>query len=1023
MLSTPGIKPEKIYDRFFRPAVAVLLVLLLSAGPVLAGITVTGSNGITATGADGIRYDGTSGITATGADGVLSFGPNGITATGADGITATGADGITATGADGITATGADGITATGADAFTYTGANGITATGADSLTIVRADGITATGADGITATGADGTTYQVDSIDIRFPDGITATGADGITATGADGITATGADGITATGADGITATGADGVTISGASGITATGADGRIISIPGGAVMLLGADLLIAVNSQGIAINGANQISQTGVTALTSLLFQGSGATGLQSLDPELAAALNRLTDDSSVNAVVVYHQLPTDSDLADLQRIGIVGGTRFRALPMVVLTGTRSQIIAISQLAAVRSIYGNRTLNLTTESEVRGVTGVERVWSDVDLTGYNASLPVTGRNVTVAVLDTGIDSTHADLSGRVTKNIKLASTQSVTVGFHYPANSENLANTDQLYGHGTFVAGVIGGNGSNSTGRFKGVAPNANLLGLSAGDLTLLYVLEGFDYLLTNGREQGVRVVNCSFSANTVFDTNDPVNIATKSLTDGGINVVFSAGNTGPGQHTLNPYAVAPWVIGVGATDMEGRLASFSSRGDFASPLFRPALVAPGVNVVSLRGSGITNVTGAQGLANVDLQRLALTEIPFYTTASGTSFSAPQVAGTIALMLEANPNLTPAEVRDILQRTATPLAPYYQFEAGAGMLNAHAAVLQAAFPARRLGAWRSTLDRRQVRFFNEAPSTFTGTVAPGSVFETTIQVPENTVLASIQIGWGPMWSLNDLALYVYDQSGNLRGQSNAVNLPGITGKTERVSLNLPAPGLWRVKVLSSLGLGATTQPFAGIVQLGRADYGDLRDTDYLQSELREDIYGDIRSFTMWPIGSRFRPDFSVSRLDFATAVFLSSRIPQYAASQPTYQDVSDASSRLFVESVQSAPGGALFYDSSAGGRFRPHDGMTRLVAAVALVRAAGLRDEAEGSTAPLAFLDAASIPSQLRGYVSVAVSRGLIESDAFFRPQNSFKRADLAHAIAVIQGQATQ
>ena len=202
--------------------------------------------------------------------------------------------------------------------------------------------------------------------------------------------------------------------------------------------------------------------------------------------------------------------------------------------------------------------------------------------------------------------------------------------------------------------------------------SSGKFSGVAPGVNLVGLSAGDLSLLYVLEGFDYLLANGNGLNVRVVNCSFSANTVFDVNDPVNVATKILTDNGINVVFSAGNTGPGQHTLNPYAVAPWVVSVGATDTQGRLASFSSRGDFASGLFRPTVVAPGVNVVSLRGGGIVNVTGAEGIANSDLQRLSSSELPYYTTASGTSFSAPQVAGTIALMLEANPDLTPANVR---------------------------------------------------------------------------------------------------------------------------------------------------------------------------------------------------------------------------------------------------------------------------------------------------------------------------------------------------------------
>ena len=100
----------------------------------------------------------------------------------------------------------------------------------------------------------------------------------------------------------------------------------------------------------------------------------------------------------------------------------------------------------------------------------------------------------------------------------------------------------------------------------------------------------------------------------------------------------LTDAGINVVFSAGNTGPGAHTLNPYAAAPWVVSVGATDTQGRLASFSSRGDFANPLFHPTLVAPGVDVVSLRGSGVANVTGAEGLAGADIKRLSATELPY-------------------------------------------------------------------------------------------------------------------------------------------------------------------------------------------------------------------------------------------------------------------------------------------------------------------------------------------------------------------------------------------------
>ncbi|MFN2531607.1 MAG: S8 family serine peptidase [Pyrinomonadaceae bacterium] len=985
----------------------MLLVGCLSAVPVLAGITVTGSNGITATGADGIQFIGTSGITATGADGLLTFGPNGITATGADGITATGADGITATGADNVT----------------YTGANGITATGADALLINQADGITATGADGITATGADGTTYNADSIQIVFPTGITATGADGITATGADGITATGADSRQIENADGITATGADGVMISSASGITATGADGHIFSIPTNGLTLTGADLIVAASAHGISFSGADSIQDTGTNALTAALSP-ANQLGLQSVDPELAITLNRLTDDSNVNAVIVYHHVPTDADLSDLQTIGIVGGTRFRSLPMVVLTGTRAQIVAISKLPAVRSIYGNRTLNLTSEPEVRAETGVDRAWRDAEVISHNNNLAVTGRNVTVAVLDTGIDGTHPDLAGRVSRNIKLAGTTGIGAGFNYPVNSENLSNTDLTYGHGSFVAGIIGGSGSSSGGKYKGVAPGVNLVGLSAGDLTLLYVLEGFDYLLSNSSGLNVRVVNCSFSANTVFDVNDPINIATKLLTDNGINVVFSAGNTGPGQHTMNPYSVAPWVVSVGATNTEARIASFSSRGDFASVLFHPTLVSPGVNVVSIRGAGITNVIGMEGLSGTDASRLTASELPYYTTGSGTSFSAPQVAGTIALMLEVNPSLAPADVRDILQRTATPLAPYYEHEVGAGMLNAHAAVLQASFPSRRIGAWRAILDRNQVNFGNDPLTTFSGTVQPGEIFETTVQVPADAVFSSIQIGWGPLISVNDLGLSVYDLAGNLCAQSNAVNLPGLSGKTERVVLNLPASGTYRVRVRNTLGLLGTTQTFSGVMEVGRASYGQINDFAYFGSTLRSEVLQDIRSFTMWPIGAKFRPDFSVSRADLAEGLVLGAQVPQYLPGKATYQDVRDSTSNSFVESAQASPTGALFTDVVAGSQFRPSEAATRLVAVVAIVRAAGLRSEAEAKAyTTLPYLDASSIPGELRGYVSVAVAKGLMQAQTNFRPQNVLTREDLAHAIAVIENRATQ
>ena len=949
-------------------------------------------------------------------------GADGIVMTGADGIVMTGADSILNYRANGIVMTGADGIVMTGADGWSYP--NSVRTVSADGIVMTGADGIVMTGADGIVMTGADGTTYHATSVTITSASGIVMTGADGIVMTGADGVQRTASNGIVMTGADGIVMTGADGIVMTGADGIVMTGADGTISSVAPSGMRFDGVTGIVMTGADGIVMTGADGIAMTDGYGML-VTGETPAVNGFQSLDPELAVQLNQMTDDSSVNAVIVYHQAPTDADLAALQQLGIVGGTRYRVLPMITISATRDQIVAISHLSSVRSIYGNRTLNLTAEPEVSAATGVERARRDVELANNNNGLPVSGRNVTVAVLDTGIDATHGDLAGRVTQNVKLASTQSASVGFGYPVNAENLPNTDQVYGHGTFVAGLIGGNGAQSGGKYAGVAPNARLLGLSAGDLSLLYVLEGFDYLLTRGNDLGVRVVNCSFSANTVFDKNDPVNVATRMLTDRGINVVFSAGNSGPGLHTLNPYAVAPWVISVGATDTPGHVASFSSRGDFASALFHPTLVAPGVNVVSLRGSGIANVTGAEGVAaGADTQRLSASELPYYTTSSGTSFSAPQVAGAIALILEANPNLTPAQVKDILQRTATPLPPYYQHDVGTGMLNVHAAVLQAAFPNRSLGTWRGTLDQGQVQFINDPATTFAGAVQPGAVSAAPLAIPANSLFASVQIAWGPFFSPNDLGLKVYDPSGSLNSQSNSINLPGLTGKRERVAIDAPAGGSWQANVINTLGVGMGSQEYVGVLEISRAKYAAMSDLTGLDQSLRTDIYQSLRTYTMFPLGSKFRSDFSVARVDLAKALVLGGRVPQYMPRQPSYSDDRDATMMPFVESAQAAPGGPLFINTNVNGRFRPYDSVDRLTAAVALVRAAGLRAQAESqSNAPLAVLDVLSIPTNLRGYVSLAVSKGLLSTGNSFYPQRPLSRGELAHAMATLQKLATQ
>src|SRR5215475_1627105 len=623
----------------------------------------------------------------------------------------------------GLLITPGSGITEAGPDgAVEYRPGVALAAIGVNSLTIGQGMGVSVTGVDGVTINSG-GNSYQVDSVFIHQANGITATGVDGLRVIGADIITAPGASSRDVDHANGLTATGIDGIAISNASGILATGTDGQIFGIPSPSGVTLGG------NGVGLAALPVDDLHINDFQGLAALPVDDDGPLppGLHSLDPELAVLLERLTDDSNVNAAVVYHQAVTDSDIATLRQIGVLLGQRYRVLPVVSVTTTKRQLLQISQLPRVRSIYGNRTLKILAEPG-NGLTGTERVKTDADLTAANGGQTVIGRNVTVAVLDTGLDGTHGDLSGRVVSNVKLVGVAGLGVNFTYPTTVEGLPNTDPVSGHGTFVGGVIAGNGALSGGRYTGVAPGAKLVGLSTGDLSLLSVIEGFDYVLWKRQELGIRVVNCSFSADTLYDPNDPVNVATKMLTDRGVSVVFSAGNNGPGMDTLNPYAMAPWVVSVGATDEQGKLADFSSRGSLTK-LSGPSLVAPGVNVVSLRATGVD----VNGLLNLglggDLSRLSPADILNYTVGSGTSFSAPQVTATIALMLDANPSLTPAQIKDILQRTATPLPNYYRYEVGAGMLNAHAAVLEAAFPQRRMGMFRAALDRGQARYVNNA------------------------------------------------------------------------------------------------------------------------------------------------------------------------------------------------------------------------------------------------------------------------------------------------------
>ncbi|MEO7674201.1 MAG: S8 family serine peptidase, partial [Pyrinomonadaceae bacterium] len=458
------------------------------------------------------------------------------------------------------------------------------------------------------------------------------------------------------------------------------------------------------------------------------------------------------------------------------------------------------------------------------------------------------------------------------------------------------------------------------------------------------------------------------------------------------------------------SGSGNGTLNPYAAAPWVIGVGATDETGRLAGFSSRGSFGDALQHPSLVAPGANVASLRS--VATSAGTTGLASADLQRLTPAELPYYTTASGTSFSAPQVAGAVALMLEANPSLTPAKVKDILARTATPLPKYFYHEAGAGMLNTYAAVLESAFPERRMGAFRSVVSRNSVRFITSTTQTFAQMVFPNSAAATNIFIPQNTVQASVNVSWG--LGVNDFGLRLYGANNGLIGESNTLNLPGLTGRREKIVLRNPASQTVTSSVRHT-GYAGIAQNVFGAVEVTRVEYPALLDLNGLSPVLLADAEQSLLANLMLPEGKRFNPLFAVSRAELADTIVRSGLVPQYRAGNPMFIDVRDSYTRNSVESVQSNPTGRLFVDVANGDRFYPNNSASRLIAAIAFVTAANLDAQAATTTLSVDVADALQIPPAFRGYVAVALQNGYLVLDGNrFNPNRSVTRIELAHSI---------
>jgi serine protease AprX len=292
-------------------------------------------------------------------------------------------------------------------------------------------------------------------------------------------------------------------------------------------------------------------------------------------------------------------------------------------------------------------------------------------------------------TGQGVTVAVVDTGIDQLP-DFSGRLIGGVDLT-------GGGDPFQDS--------YGHGTFVAGLIAGDGASSNGQYSGEAPGANLVSIKvagANGLTDLgTIIQGLQWAVDHQALYQIKVLNLSlgFQSNESTVVN-PLDLAVSAVWNAGITVVASAGNAGPFNGTILSPGDDPLVITVGALDDMGaatdstngdEMTDFSSAGP-TSPdgWVKPDLVTSGRSLVSLAAPGsslVSEYPSAQiGTANF--------------TGSGTSFSTAITSGAVALILQDNPGLTPDQVKARLLGNTSPGPIGNPFVDGHGALNVYAA-----------------------------------------------------------------------------------------------------------------------------------------------------------------------------------------------------------------------------------------------------------------------------------------------------------------------------------
>jgi serine protease AprX len=409
-------------------------------------------------------------------------------------------------------------------------------------------------------------------------------------------------------------------------------------------------------------------------GVVALALVLAASGRTAPVSSLGPSVRIVVQKLNP----------------FDRGPERAVEKLGGTVERPLPIVEGFAARlpaGQLASLQAVSGVGNVTVNRTVKMNGQyGEDSGAASA--VYTDAIGASKTWDQGYTGQGIGVALIDTGVNAV-GDLAGKV---------------LHAEDFTPEQDDVDH-YGHGTFVAGLIAGQGTGSNGGVKGVAPGSHIVSVKIagadGSTDLIRLLAALEWVVTFKDAYGIRVLNLSLGTDSTQSyRTDPLNFAVERVWNSGIAVVVAAGNRGPTPGTISKPGDDPFVITAGAsddhttgTDTDDTLAPFSSVGPTSNRIAKPDLVAPGKSVISSRVPGsFIDTASPGGRVGTD-----------YFKGSGTSFSSAITAGAAALVISRTWSLNPDQVKHRLVSSAHPLSGTVPpGSAGAGELDALAATM---------------------------------------------------------------------------------------------------------------------------------------------------------------------------------------------------------------------------------------------------------------------------------------------------------------------------------